>query len=46
MARAVFYDLAALGETREAEDGAAQFGVWSDGVFFPLAAAADVFEGR
>ena len=44
IARAVFYDLAALGETRDV-DGEAQFGVQSAGQFFPLRAAADVFEG-
>ncbi len=41
IARAVFYDLAALGETRDVE-GVAQFGVVSDGVFFPLRPAADM----
>ena len=45
IARAVFYDLVALGETRQMDDGEDQFGVWSSGVFFPLARAADVFEG-
>ena len=44
IARAVFYDLAALGETRGVDDEA-QFGVMSDGVFFPLGAATDEFEG-
>lgn len=34
--RAVFYDLVALGETRSI-NGQEQFGVYSDGVFFPLA---------
>jgi hypothetical protein len=43
IARAVFYDLVALGETRE-EGGAAAFGVRSDGAFFSFGAAADVFE--
>ncbi len=41
IARAVFYDLAALGETREVR-GTAQFGVVSSGVFFPLRPAADM----
>ncbi|MFQ5564494.1 MAG: DUF1285 domain-containing protein [Parvularculaceae bacterium] len=38
IARAVYYDLVTLGQTREA-GGAAQFGVVSDGVFFPLGPA-------
>ncbi len=35
IARAVFYDLVELGEER-AIDGETLFGVWSNGVFFPL----------
>jgi len=42
ISRAVFYDLAALGETRDV-DGATQFGVESDGVFFSLHAASEMF---
>lgn len=42
IARPVFYDLVALGETRE-EGGAAAFGVVSDGAFFSFGPAADVF---
>jgi hypothetical protein len=40
IARAVYYDLVALGVEREA-DGASQFGVWSGGVFFALATQTD-----
>ncbi len=40
-ARAVYYDLVALGETRKTEAGDA-FGVMSDGLFFPFAPAASV----
>ena len=40
VARAVWYDLVALGETREC-NGEAQFGVCSEGEFFPLDALAD-----
>jgi hypothetical protein len=36
--RALFYDLVAMGETRDI-DGASWFGVASDGVFFPMARA-------
>lgn len=36
--RAVFYDLAALGEVHDV-NGAEMFGVWSDGEFFPLGSA-------
>jgi hypothetical protein len=36
--RALFYDLVALGETRDI-DGEAMFGVASDGAFFPMAEA-------
>lgn len=43
IARSVFYDLVALGETRE-ENGVETFGVASDGAFFPFGRAADVFE--
>ncbi len=42
VSRAVFYDLVALGKTREI-DGVAQFGVWSDGAFFPFGLASTVF---
>jgi len=42
IARSVFYDLVALGETREV-DGERLFGVWSGGVFFPLGASEEVF---
>lgn len=42
VARAVFYDLVALGETREI-GGKQQFGVWSNGVFFAFDAADEVF---
>lgn len=40
--RAVFYDLVALGETRE-QGGEAAFGIASDGAFFPFGPAAEVF---
>ena len=43
IARAVYYDLVALGETHEI-DGAEMFGVWSDGVFFPFGPAREIFE--
>ncbi len=39
--RAVFYDLAALGEVHEV-NGAEMFGVWSDGEFFPLGSAGAI----
>lgn len=42
VARAVFYDLVALGEIHQI-DGEDYFGVWSEGVFFPLGPAGDVF---
>ncbi|MEO1135430.1 MAG: hypothetical protein AAFW68_02325, partial [Pseudomonadota bacterium] len=42
IARAVFYDLVALGETREI-DGEKIFGVWSGGVFFPFEPASEVY---
>ena len=42
VARAVFYDLVALGETHQI-GGEEYFGVWSEGVFFPLGPAGDVF---
>lgn len=44
VARAVFYDLVALGETRDIE-GERIFGIESDGAFFPFAAAAAVYGG-
>ncbi len=43
VARAAYYDLVALCETRE-QDGEKVFGVESDGVFFPFAPADAVFE--
>ncbi len=43
IARAVFYDLVELGETHKI-DGEEQFGVWSDGVFFPFSPAGEVFK--
>lgn len=43
VARAVYYDLVALGETHHI-DGEDYFGVWSDGAFFPFGPAGDVFE--
>ena len=42
IARAVFYDLVELGETREI-DGEAVFGVASDGAFFPFGPASEVY---
>lgn len=42
IARSVFYDLVALGETREV-DGQEAFGVESGGEFFALGPAAEVF---
>ncbi len=39
IARAVYYDLVALGERRHMEGGDV-FGVWSNGVFFPFGPAA------
>lgn len=42
IARAVFYDLVALGETHQIE-GVEAFGVWSGGVFFPFGTADEVF---
>lgn len=42
IARAVFYDLVALGETHHI-DGEDKFGVWSGGVFFPFGPADEVF---
>jgi len=42
IARAVYYDLAAIGETREV-DGRALFGVASGGVFFPFGPADEIF---
>lgn len=43
IARSVYYDLVALGETRET-DGVELFGVWSDGVFFPFGRAGDIVD--
>lgn len=40
--RSVFYDLVALGETRET-DGEESFGVFSSGVFFPFGPASEIF---
>lgn len=45
VARAVFYDLVALGETRRVE-GVELFGVTSGGRFFPFGAAETVFNAR
>jgi len=42
IARAVFYDLVALGETHQIE-GVEKFGVWSQGTFFPFGLADEVF---
>ncbi len=42
IARAVFYDLVALGETHQI-DGVEKFGVWSAGMFFPFGLAEEVF---
>lgn len=42
IARAVFYDLVELGETREI-DGEKAFGVRSDGVFFPFGPASEIY---
>jgi hypothetical protein len=39
--RKSFYRLAEIGSTREVE-GTAQFGLWSDGAFFPLIPAAEL----
>jgi uncharacterized protein len=39
--RALYYDLAALGRTEE-RAGEDWFGVWSSGVFFPMAKAAEL----
>jgi len=41
VARAVYYDLVALGETRETDEGA-MFGVWSGGEFFPFGPASEM----
>ena len=43
IARPVYYDLAALGAT-ELHEGRDKFGVWSGGVFFPFAPAADLVD--
>ena len=40
IARAVYYDLVALGERRQM-DGVEEFGVWSDGHFFPFGPVGD-----
>lgn len=42
IARAVYYDLVELAETREI-DGVEMFGVWSGGVFFPFGPASEVY---
>ncbi|MEM9617756.1 MAG: DUF1285 domain-containing protein [Pseudomonadota bacterium] len=42
VARAVFYDLVALGETHQIE-GVEKFGVWSQGLFFSFGPADEVF---
>ena len=42
IARAVFYDLVALGKTHQI-DGIEKFGVWSEGIFFPFGPAEEVF---
>ena len=41
IARAVYYDLVALGERRQMKDGE-NFGVWSDGCFFSFGTAENV----
>ena len=43
VARSVFYDLVALGETRKV-DGEEMFGVESSGRFFPLGRASEIFD--
>jgi len=43
IARAVYYELVALGETHQI-NGEEKFGVWSEGVFFPFGPASEVFE--
>ena len=40
--RSVFYDLVALGETRETDSGES-FGVYSSGAFFPFGPASEIF---
>lgn len=45
IARAVFYDLVALGETREI-DGEAWFGVQSSGAFFPFGRSNEILGGE
>lgn len=42
ISRAVFYDLVAIGETRDI-DGEPWFGVMSSGVFFPFSRAGEIF---
>lgn len=44
ISRAVFYDLVAIGETRDI-DGESWFGVKSDGVFFAFGRAGEIFAG-
>ena len=44
ISRAVFYDLVAIGETRDI-DGESWFGVKSDGVFFAFGRADEIFAG-
>jgi hypothetical protein len=43
IARAVFYDLVELAVEEEC-DGERQFGVWSDGVFFPLGDPGEIVD--
>jgi hypothetical protein len=43
IARAVFYDLVELAGEEE-RDGERQFGVWSDGVFFPLGNPGEIVD--
>lgn len=45
ISRAVFYDLVAIGETRDI-DGEPWFGVNSAGVFFPFSRAGEVFAAK
>ncbi len=45
VARPLFYDLVALGETREI-DGEEWFGVASAGAFYPFGKAGEIFEER
>ena len=41
VSRAIFYDLAEIGVV-EAHDGADWFGVWSAGIFWPMALADEI----